>query len=239
MGPNQYIDFESDPPGATVYVDSVEVGTTPCESNIDKGNDSEVLFVKDGYKTQKFMLTRQYDHWTSYISILLVYTFPLYFVDFATGSLSIYADEDIDVKMPKMPSDVPENLQFYEIFFNEDDIEDVKKGNNYIEYTEEDLKEELIEGLNEIGIVLHTSAYKSFTARFINMSKTRYNKMDYSYASRSKVTIEWTLEEKGEILAQGVSKGVGNWHNDGSKSMQIAILNSLYDFLSNSDLSKL
>lgn len=41
----------SNPPGALVYVDNVEVGTTPCAVNYTYYGTREIRLVKDGYET--------------------------------------------------------------------------------------------------------------------------------------------------------------------------------------------
>jgi len=50
--------IRSNPPGALVYVDNYEIGTTPCSTHFIYYGTREIRLVKDGYKTvtvkQKF-----------------------------------------------------------------------------------------------------------------------------------------------------------------------------------------
>lgn len=47
--------IRSNPPGALVYVDDYEVGTTPCSHNFIYYGTREIRLVKDGYETMTVM----------------------------------------------------------------------------------------------------------------------------------------------------------------------------------------
>lgn len=56
-GPNQMIAFNTDPDGATVAVDGVAMGKTPCVLPVArKGWDKTISFKKLGYKTIHYKL---------------------------------------------------------------------------------------------------------------------------------------------------------------------------------------
>ena len=58
--PYQMVAFSSDPEGATVAVDSVTMGTTPCVLPVPrKGWDKIITFKKPGYKTVNYHLKNQ------------------------------------------------------------------------------------------------------------------------------------------------------------------------------------
>jgi hypothetical protein len=51
--------IRSDPPGALVYVDNMEIGTTPCSTYFTYYGSRKIQLVKDGYET----LTVQHRFW--------------------------------------------------------------------------------------------------------------------------------------------------------------------------------
>ncbi len=56
-GPNQMVAFNSEPDGATVAVDGVKMGKTPCVLPVPrKGWDKIITFSKDGHKTVNYKL---------------------------------------------------------------------------------------------------------------------------------------------------------------------------------------
>lgn len=239
MGPNQYIEFESDPPGATVYVDGKGVGMTPCEYNVDKGNDSEVLFMKKGYKTQKFMLSRDYTHWTTFLNIFFIVSSPFYLVDAATDSYSIYLDEDIYVKMYEVPENLPKSLKINSIILDESGIENIKSSVSSVSFSSDFVKEKIKSELDSLGINYSANAAYTLKAEFQDLQKILYNESWDTFSSKTNVVIDWSIEKNGTNLVSGTGEGFGNWPSQGSSSTEVAIINSLYDFLSKADLSNL
>ena len=56
-GPNQMVAFNTDPDGATVSVDGVAMGKTPCVLPVPRKNwDKIITFAKPGYKTVHYKL---------------------------------------------------------------------------------------------------------------------------------------------------------------------------------------
>jgi len=60
-GSHQPITFESDPVGASVYVDGQLFGKTPLTVNLKKNKYSTIMVRKDGYSTQTLPLTKSFD----------------------------------------------------------------------------------------------------------------------------------------------------------------------------------
>lgn len=47
--------IRTNPPGALVYVDNYEIGTTPCTASFTYYGTRQIRIVKDGYETQTFL----------------------------------------------------------------------------------------------------------------------------------------------------------------------------------------
>ncbi|MCB9527698.1 MAG: serine/threonine-protein kinase [bacterium] len=46
--------LQSDPPGAAVLVDGLEIGRTPTQYDVPRGRETELLFRREGYKDQSY-----------------------------------------------------------------------------------------------------------------------------------------------------------------------------------------
>lgn len=83
-GTSDQVTFESNPSGATVFVDGVELCITPCKERVDRSvNDQEVEFVLDGYKTKVIELDKEFN----VISIINLGSPLGWVVDLITGSV--------------------------------------------------------------------------------------------------------------------------------------------------------
>lgn len=85
----QMVAFDSEPIGATVAVDGVRMGVTPCALPIErKGWDKTIQIEKPGYKTEIFVL----DNVLSGSTFLNVLWFPGAIVDGISGRGGKYKD---------------------------------------------------------------------------------------------------------------------------------------------------
>jgi hypothetical protein len=61
-GTKDRITFNTEPPGATIYIDGVEQCKTPCSLNITRSiNDTDVEFKLDGYETRLITLSKEFN----------------------------------------------------------------------------------------------------------------------------------------------------------------------------------
>ncbi len=56
-GSQEYVDFQSDPAGAKVYVNGSYKGTTPVELHLESNKTYHIEFKKEGYATKTYTLT--------------------------------------------------------------------------------------------------------------------------------------------------------------------------------------
>ena len=62
-GSSQVVSFNSNPNTARVVVNGSEIGTTPLSTQIKRGNDTVVMFRKDGYADQTITLQTKLNPW--------------------------------------------------------------------------------------------------------------------------------------------------------------------------------
>lgn len=60
-GTNQTLSFQSEPPGATVYLDGQVIGTTPVSVSVRKNQKQSFMVEKQGYQTVTRDITKSYD----------------------------------------------------------------------------------------------------------------------------------------------------------------------------------
>lgn len=56
-GSQEYVDFQSDPSGAKVYINGNYKGTTPVELHLESNKYYHIEFKKEGYATKTYTLT--------------------------------------------------------------------------------------------------------------------------------------------------------------------------------------
>lgn len=90
--------FNSDPGGATVYIDGLEVCTTPCTTNIKRSiSEKLVEFRMEGYETKVIALDRKFN----IVSIINLIDPLGWAIDAATGSLMRYDQKGYEVELDK------------------------------------------------------------------------------------------------------------------------------------------
>lgn len=98
-GTKDTIYFDSDPRGATVYLDGIELCTTPCSYRIKRSlleKDFEVQL--DGYETRIVTLDSEFN----IISILNLGLLPGWLIDAATGAIMRYDRKSYHISLKKI-----------------------------------------------------------------------------------------------------------------------------------------
>lgn len=93
--------IRSYPAGAQVFVDDQEIGTTPCSTSYIYYGKRNIMLVKDGYKTEKFV--QRFDvPWYEYV--------PLDFINENLNPNEIRDERTIDVTLVPQENMPPEKL---------------------------------------------------------------------------------------------------------------------------------
>jgi hypothetical protein len=100
-GTRDTIHFESQPSGAKVRIDGLDMGRTPLDLSVKRSiNDKVVNMSLDGYETRNFGLSQEFNA----VSILNLFGLLGWAVDAATGSLMKYDMKAYTIELdPKKP----------------------------------------------------------------------------------------------------------------------------------------
>ena len=112
-GDKDSINFTSNPSGAKIVMDGLDIGKTPATLEIKRSGfkDKEITLKLDGYEDRTFLLQKEFNA----VAILNFAGILGWFVDFATGSVMKYSQLAYNVDLdPKA--------------FNIDDLESDKFG---------------------------------------------------------------------------------------------------------------
>lgn len=60
-GTRQTVSFNSNPPGAKLYINGMQVGKTPYVCEVHRGDNPEVVMRKEGYEDEKYTMTDSVD----------------------------------------------------------------------------------------------------------------------------------------------------------------------------------
>lgn len=97
-GTKDTIRFSSNPEGATVFIDGVEVCKTPCSVPVKRSlSDKDVEFKLDGYKTRMFTLDKEFN----VVSVINLGFLVGWAIDAATGSIMKYDRKSYEIDMEK------------------------------------------------------------------------------------------------------------------------------------------
>ncbi|WP_078735554.1 PEGA domain-containing protein [Porphyromonas cangingivalis] len=98
-GTTDVIRFDSEPQGATVYIDGVELCKTPCTHEVNRSLSSKEFEVKlDGYQARVVTLDRQFNP----ITVLNVANGLIgWAIDAATGSMMQYGRKSYNITLEK------------------------------------------------------------------------------------------------------------------------------------------
>jgi hypothetical protein len=95
-GTKDTITFNSNPQGAVVYKDGVEICRTPCSVPVRRTlNNEDIEYKLDGYETRLFTLDKQFN----VVSVMNLGSLFGWAVDAATGSLVKYGRKSYDLDM--------------------------------------------------------------------------------------------------------------------------------------------
>lgn len=97
-GTKDTLRFDSEPQGATVYLDGLEVCKTPCTTKVKRSLSEKLAEIRlDGYETRVITLDRKFNA----VSIINLFGLIGWGVDAATGSLMKYDRKGYDIKLEK------------------------------------------------------------------------------------------------------------------------------------------
>lgn len=95
-GTKDRITFNSEPPGAMVYIDGIEQGVTPLTIKINRSiNDKDVEFKLDGYETRLITLSKSFN----VVSAINLGNLFGWAIDAITGSVMKYDRKSYDIKL--------------------------------------------------------------------------------------------------------------------------------------------
>ena len=97
-GTRDTIRFDSNPKGAIVYLDGLEVCKTPCPTSVKRSISEKFAEIKlDGYETRVITLDRKFNA----VSIINLTGILGWGIDAATGALMKYDRKGYDIKLDK------------------------------------------------------------------------------------------------------------------------------------------
>lgn len=97
-GTSQDIKFTSEPEGAEIHVDGINMGTTPATVKVKKPGmlkDRKVTLKLEGYEDKTFVLQTEFQ----LVSVLNLANFVFWGIDVLTGSVMKYDKEEHNVVM--------------------------------------------------------------------------------------------------------------------------------------------
>ena len=97
-GTRDTIRFDSNPKGAIVYLDGLEVCKAPCSTSVKRSISEKFAEIKlDGYETRVITLDRKFNA----VSIINLTGILGWVIDAATGALMKYDRKSYDIKLDK------------------------------------------------------------------------------------------------------------------------------------------
>ena len=96
-GTKTAIQFDSEPSGATVEMDGLEIGTTPFVYNVKKSYNGIISFEKDGYQRKTASIPKSFNG----VAIINLFSLVSWAVDFATGAINKFDMKGVDVTLQK------------------------------------------------------------------------------------------------------------------------------------------
>ena len=98
-GTKQAIHFNSEPEGATIWIDGLEVGETPAIVEVEKPamvKDKRITLTLDGHEDRTFVLQKSFN----LVSLLNLATGSIGFiVDILTGAFFEYSQDKYDINL--------------------------------------------------------------------------------------------------------------------------------------------
>lgn len=95
-GTKDRITFNSNPSGATIYIDGVEQCKTPCAMKVTRSiNDNDVEFKLDGYETRLITLSKEFN----VVSVVNLGNLIGWGVDALSGAVMKYDQKSYDITL--------------------------------------------------------------------------------------------------------------------------------------------
>jgi hypothetical protein len=98
-GSSQHVKFASNPSSATIYIDEVEVGTTPFEINLRRNTEHQVMIKLDGYQPYETTLTKSFNPW--YLGNILIGGVIGLIIDPITGAIYNLTPRQVNAELSK------------------------------------------------------------------------------------------------------------------------------------------
>ncbi len=97
-GSTQEVKFSSNPSGAIVWVDGVNLGLTPVTSKLKRNKKSQKVKIElEGYKTQEIVLERKLNGW--FFGNILLGGIIGIVVDASTGAMYSLSPKELEVEL--------------------------------------------------------------------------------------------------------------------------------------------
>lgn len=96
-GSRQVVKINSNPGSAKVYINEVEVGTTPVEKNLKRNQEYNILIKLDGYKSYETLLEKKFNAW--YLGNILIGGVIGLVVDPITGAMYKLSPEELNANL--------------------------------------------------------------------------------------------------------------------------------------------
>jgi hypothetical protein len=93
-GSRQTVEISSEPSSAKVYINEIEIGTTPVQKKLKRNQEYQLILKLDGYKTYETKLERKFNAW--YIGNVLIGGIIGLIVDPITGAMHKLKPEEIN-----------------------------------------------------------------------------------------------------------------------------------------------
>jgi hypothetical protein len=115
QGEHQSVPFNTDPSGALVLVDGVEMGRTPTVLSLDRGEDHEVVLSLDGYRDVTLRLDQEFDFVPAVVGNFFSWNLFGLAVDVLTGAAYELSPEQVTRTLEAQgvslaPSDDPDQI---------------------------------------------------------------------------------------------------------------------------------
>ncbi|MFH4964255.1 PEGA domain-containing protein [Gaetbulibacter sp. M235] len=98
-GSRQNVEINSEPTSAKVYINEIEVGTTPVQKNLKRNQEYRLVLKLDGYQTYETKLEKKFNAW--YIGNIAFGGLIGIIIDPITGAIHKLKPEEIDGNLKK------------------------------------------------------------------------------------------------------------------------------------------
>ena len=108
-GTRDTLRFDSNPQGAMVYINGIEVGRTPCVTKVKRGFSNDMVEMKmQGYETRVFMTDKSFNA----VSIINLGFVLGWIIDLASGSIMKHDRKSFTIELdPKLSALNPDKIE--------------------------------------------------------------------------------------------------------------------------------